>query len=81
MRCSRLRGNDGGRSARFSVTFVTSPTSAARGCSGVIRRGDPPYTGPIWPDLARFTRRDLRSKPGMRGSRLHGNDGGITRSA
>ena len=116
------------------VISATYPTSAARACSGVFRSGDPPYSGPIWPDLARFTRsreaemrrgaawfrslvawsgvrrsgkifkslsfplisyhfyrkaetrgepssspsprgrRDLPSKPGMRGSRLRGND-------
>ena len=30
--------------------FGRYPTSGARGCSGVIRSGDPPYLGPIWPD-------------------------------
>ena len=61
----------------FLVIFVATPTSGARGFSGVAKSGGPPIP---WPDLARFTPRDLRSKPGMRGSRLHGNDGGVAKS-
>ena len=57
--------------------FCRYPTSGARGFSGVAKSGGPPIP---WPDLARFTPRDLRSKPGMRGSRLHGNDGGVANS-
>ena len=43
---------------RFSPKFAhfcRYLTSGARGCSGVARSGGPPYPGPIWPDLARFT--------------------------
>ena len=35
----------------FLVISATYLTSAARGCSGVIRSGPLPYLGPIWPDL------------------------------
>ena len=44
--------------------FCRFPTSGVRSFSGVIRSGGPPYPGPIWPDLAWFTPRGLRSKPG-----------------
>ena len=57
--------------------FGRYSTSGAHGFSGVAKSGGPPIP---WPDLARFTPRDLRSKPGMRGSRLHGNDGGVAKS-
>ena len=57
---SVVDAGDGAVDARFVfclflVISVTYRTSAARGCSGVRRSGDPPYHGPIWPDLARFT--------------------------
>ena len=57
----------------FVVIAVTYRTSAARGCSGVRRSGDPPYHGPIWPDLARFT---SGREAGTRGApTIGGNDG------
>ena len=48
--------------------FGRYPTSGAHGFSGVIRSEDPPYPGPIWPDLLLTTRSTLDSS-------LRWNDG------
>ena len=56
-----------------SLLSLISPLSRAV-AQEYRRSGDPPIP---WPGLARFTRKDMRSKPGMRGSRLRGNDRGV----
>ena len=60
--CSALRLPVGGYAARF----CRLPTSGARISPGVIRSGLPPYSGLIWPDLARFiSSRELETRPGV----------------
>ena len=61
------------------IPWATLPLLPRTDAQEWFRSGEPPYCGPLWPDLARFIRRDLRSKPGMRRSREGGNDGGLFR--
>ena len=59
----RRRGKDGGVLLGFRSFSSLSHLCCAHS-PGMIRSGLPPYSGPIWPDLARFTsNRHLCAKP------------------